>query len=694
MRFLSAVVLVLSALSGTTVAASASIEELVLGPADKGGAYIISPRGGRVAYAGAKGTRVRVIVDGVEGPEFDELFSATGQSFFVSPNLQAFTATTGGRTPALGLPPVIMSPDGSHWAFAGRQGDDYVVIHDGKEVGRGPRPKLGLDLGPLTLSPNGNHVHWVETNGPGVARHLYRLMLNGNPGPWSAHQDMVPVFSPDERRYFYTLVDPDDGQKRPLVIDGTVVGYPGHNPVFTADGKHVITQFLGGVGDQGLFVDGTLRIRTRGLRKVLPAPVGGGYAAIALKETSGGQGVYMLYIDGKEIPGTEDALEVWYSPDGKHHAVACENKKARAMYLVVDGKKQREYQGINTNVPPAWFADNARLIYLVTANGRSFVVVDGEEQPIGYLGAGKIITVGPHYAYHTYDGSNTKHSLIINGKEALVPGYYPRGVGFTAEGTRHAYPISKIGRSDITGFVVDGKIVEGFSPTHDFLFSPNGMHLAVSGGYGDRQTHGLYIDGKLTYPTAITLNNLTFTPDSDHLAWLTSDKFPDRPRPYITVYMDGEQLLKLDRQALLLTKGSWDMGKDGTLTVVEIDGNEAKRFRITPAADMTVAKWVESAGSRRAAAQAQQAATQKQAAEDTAAAKAQADADRAAAAAKAKADAESAAAKRKADYEAAVAAKQKARAEALEAKRQARLLQLENAKRKRQGLPPLTALPK
>jgi len=635
-----------------------------------------------------------VIVDGVAGPEFDELYSATGQPFFIAPTLQAFTATTGGPTITVSQPPVLMSPDGRHWAYAGRQGEDYVVIHDGKEVGRGPRPTLALDLGPLTLSPNGNHVHWVESNGPGVARYLYRLMLDGEHGPWSAHHNMVPVFSPDEERNAYIIVDQNDGQKKPLVVDGKLASYTGQQPVFTADGKHLLTQTLGGVGEQGLSVDGKLRIQTSGLRKVLPAPVGGSYAAIAFKQTGAGQGVYMLYIDGEEIPGTEDAIEVWFSPDGKHHAVACENKKARAMYLVVDGKKQREFQGVNTKIPPTWFADNGRLIYLVTANGRSFVVVDGEEQPINYLGADNIVTAGPNYAYHSYDGSNTKHSLIINGKEVLVPGYYPRGFVLSADGARHAYPISKIQRSDVAGFVVDGEIVEGFFPTYGFLFSPNGKHLAVSGGYSDRQTNGLYIDGTLAYPTAVRLDNLTFTPDSNHLAWLTTDKFPDRPRPYITVYMDGEQLLKLDKQELLLIKGSWDMSADGTLSVVEIDGNEAKRFRITPAANMTIAKWVETAGTRQVEAQAQQAATQKQATENAAAAMAQSEADHAAAAEKARVDAAAAEAKRKADYEAAVTAKQKARADALEAKRQARLLALENAKRARQGLPPLTELPK
>jgi hypothetical protein len=372
----------------------------------------------------------------------------------------------------------------------------------------------------------------------------------------------------------------------------------------------------------------------------------------------------------------------------------------------VDGEKQRDYQGVNTNIAPVWFANNARLIYLVTASGRQFVIVDGQEFEIAYLGGDGAITRGDHYAYHTYDGSNRKHSLIIDGKEVLLSGYYPRGYGLSPNGERHAYQASQIGRSDVAGIVVDGKMVEGFFP-HEFgnlqagantrglsgfLFSPDSRHLAMIGGNADPKSVGLYVNGGLAYPSRRGLSNLTFTPDSNHLAWLTSGIFPDRPQPYNLVYLDGEPVLKLGKIDLLRVGGTWDMGSDGVLTVVVEDGEYVKRFRITPDAGMNIAKWVSESATSLARAEAEQAAAQKQAAADAATAKAKADAERVAAAEKAKADAAAAAAKRKADYAAAVAAKKKAYAEAVEAKRQARLLQLENAKRARQGLPPLKSL--
>lgn len=689
--------------------AKAIVEEQVVGPANVGGWYTISPNGSRVAYAGNRGSRVGVTVDGIEGPTLDELYTPYGASFMSPANVAAITASSGGRTnQAAQGTPVIMSADGKHFAYAGRQGDEYVVIHDGREIARGPRKSLSLNYNPLTLSPSGKHVYWNETTDTQQGRWLQRLVIDGKRGPWSGHQDILPVFSPDDSRYAYIYVNAEDTSRRELIIDGKPAGYNGSQPVFSADSKHLITlEQSATTGVQGLQVDGKTTIKTRAVQKVVPAPVGSRYAAIVFREMKSAQGNYVLYIDGREVPGTENVREVWFSPDGKRYAAVVENKASRGMYMVVDGKKHREYQAVNTNITPVWFANASRLAYLVTGGGRSFVIVDDQEFEIAYLGSGNIVTAGDHYAWHTYDGSNRKHSLMIDGRESLLPGYYPRGYALSRNGKRHAYPVSQIGRSNVAGLVVDGKLVEGFVPhefgylaagssapgNRSFLFSPDSQHLAFIGGYADPNSVGLYINGKLAFPSKRGLMNLTFTPDSQHLAWITSEVFPDRPQPYQTIYLNGERVIKLAKSSLLQVAGTWYMAGNGTLSVVAEDGDQVKHFRVTPDNDLKISRWVNEAGANLAKAQAEQQASQQKAAEDAAAASAKAEAERNAAAAKARADAEAAAAKRKADYEAAVLAKQKAYAEAVEAKRQARLLQLENAKRARQGLPPLKSLP-
>ncbi|HEX2099199.1 MAG TPA: hypothetical protein VHF69_00965, partial [Candidatus Synoicihabitans sp.] len=120
--------------------AAPTVEEAVMGPATAGGIYVVSPSGGRIAYMGMKGARLVVVVDGVEGPLFDELYSSQGQSFYAPAQAGVHPSVSAGQQPGA-FAPVLFTADGAHYAYAGRQGNDYVVIHDGREVARVPRER-------------------------------------------------------------------------------------------------------------------------------------------------------------------------------------------------------------------------------------------------------------------------------------------------------------------------------------------------------------------------------------------------------------------------------------------------------------------------------------------------------------------------------------------------------------------------
>src|ERR1700710_2634672 len=144
-RCLPALASVLFALNAPAFAAAPKVEEFVVGPTNAGGIYTTSPSGGHIAYAGMKGTKVFVSVDGVEGPVFDEFFGPTSQGFYNPSKASVMRSSTGGPNPFATQLPVIFSNDGAHYAYAGRIGNEYVVIHDGKEIARGPRGSLALN---------------------------------------------------------------------------------------------------------------------------------------------------------------------------------------------------------------------------------------------------------------------------------------------------------------------------------------------------------------------------------------------------------------------------------------------------------------------------------------------------------------------------------------------------------------------
>jgi hypothetical protein len=661
---------------GIASAGEVKVEEQIAGPAKAGGVYAVSPRGAHVAYAGTKGSRLVVAIDGVEGPVFDELFEPHGGSFFAPQQLSVLPAGSGGLN-ASTVTPVIYSANGLHYAYAGRQGNEYVVIYDGKEVGRGPRPMLSLNYGNLTMSPGGKFVYWDEMQLQ-ASRGSWRLMMNGKPGPWSGHQTMTPVFSPDDSRYAYTAVSMQDSNKQTLIVDGKDAGYVAFQPMFTADSKLLLTISTAGPKPT-LLVNGKPIVDGIQMSKIVTAPVGSRYAALVRTKVVAGQGVDVLFIDGKEVPGTDGAVDVSFSLDGKRYAVTCVNAAAHSAFMMIDGKKGNEYQSV-TDKMVYWTPDSSKVIYLATSGGRNFLIVDGQEFAINSLqglmrAPIQMAEQGNRYAFATRDGTNRNFMLVVDGKSVLPPSVYPVDdtLTFSADGSRYAYQVGPVGRNEITGLIIDGKLVEGLTPvgfgkwvamelpTPAYLFSRDGKHIAQVARGADSKNTGLYVDGKLVYPNQRGIGLPAFTPDSQHLFWTASQVFPDRPQPYLVVYVDGKPTVRFSESHFLGTKGSVEMGDDGVLTLLAVADDVVKRYRITPASDTNVAKMVTDAD-----------ATAAKAVADAETAKKQADADAEAAKIKAQADAEAAAAKKKADYEEAVAAKAKAREEAIAAKNKAR----------------------
>src|SRR5262245_27840362 len=271
--------LAIELLTATAAGAAAQVQETIVGPTSTGGAYALAPRGGNVAYAGKKDGRFVVTLNGVEGPAFDELYLTNLGSFFFPERAGVWPAKPGGMAGG-GDVPVIASADGAHFAYAGRQGADYVVILDGKEIARGPKEKLARGGGPLSISPLGKHVYWAEsefTNG----RTIVRRVIDGKPGPWCQPDGptWTPVFSADESRvacYLGSLVDTGKPQ---LTVDGKDAGYVGGNFAFTADGSALLATGLmsssGSVLEDGKPVATGIQVS-----KLVTGPTGRRWAAI------------------------------------------------------------------------------------------------------------------------------------------------------------------------------------------------------------------------------------------------------------------------------------------------------------------------------------------------------------------------------------------------------------------------------
>src|SRR3954447_1872625 len=91
------------------------VEEKIVGrAAGRTEAYVVSEKGVHYAVLTPKGTRNAMVVDGVEGPEFDVFLDRRGHPGTVANN------------------GVVFSPDGARHAYFAAVATQYIFVVDGK----------------------------------------------------------------------------------------------------------------------------------------------------------------------------------------------------------------------------------------------------------------------------------------------------------------------------------------------------------------------------------------------------------------------------------------------------------------------------------------------------------------------------------------------------------------------------------
>ncbi|MGH9756979.1 MAG: hypothetical protein ACRD4M_04530, partial [Candidatus Acidiferrales bacterium] len=91
-------------------ALAATIQETLLGPSKQAAMFVVSADGGHYATTAMRGSREVVIIDGVDGPEFDHAaHTRAGEAI-----------------------DFVFNSDGKHSAYVAQSGDDLVEVRDGK----------------------------------------------------------------------------------------------------------------------------------------------------------------------------------------------------------------------------------------------------------------------------------------------------------------------------------------------------------------------------------------------------------------------------------------------------------------------------------------------------------------------------------------------------------------------------------
>jgi hypothetical protein len=306
---------------------NAKVTETLLGPRKQDGLFVVSPDGGHYAVSAMHGSRELVIVDGVDGPEFDHAAHGWGGA-----TLQ-----------------VTFSADGKHSCYVGQRGDDLIEVRDGKDafvITNVHAPTNGSvtsidSLHQCLMSRSGDHaavisVASVDADGAGYGN---RVFLDGVKGPAFDTIDVKQIAFVGEK-LVYAAYTKD--QKWHMVVNNVVgPAYAAVQSLTVNEENNHYAYIVTTVGGQMVVADGVpgpIRPRFANGVTYLTVASNGRVGYLGFKAESPGHisGSQVLYVDEKEISSDIRPFAVvdqtgkgqilvgyfLFSPDGKRVAYA------------------------------------------------------------------------------------------------------------------------------------------------------------------------------------------------------------------------------------------------------------------------------------------------------------------------------------------------------------------------------------
>lgn len=591
----------LAVIIGPALRADVNVEQQEVAPTSAEVKYAISSHGFHVAAAAMKGSRKVILVDGVAGPLLDELVWVKGQKFEYFNQLVQHRGSDADMD--VFNAPVVFSEDSSRFAYVGRQGNEFVVVLDGKEFARGPFTAWAIQS--LGFMPGGKRLCYILTTRPSKdADQITRLVVEGSPeNPPVPNMRAENVsFSPDGEHYAFLAPAEQamhlvvDGKLDPpqYNVPGLVLSHVNWHPLFTGDSRRLVTIRVPPKEDSALeyanptiFLDGRPVLKTptseevsgpngkmrtfhAALLEISTAPRTGHFAAIFKMH----DGPDRLFFNDQSVTDAFKISSVVWSPDGKRYVAKCQTDH-QSQFMVIDGKKEPDYRNVSfysnrqsggDSQTHGFTADSSKSVYLGTTD-KAFLVVNGEESD-GFKAIDDLTLSeeGDHIAFVATDDSGKK--IIVVDSKASEPRSDARDLVITADATHRGF-VS--GKRDFPTPVID-EVEQPFLLADDlihytwssgeadkhFLLSPDGNHLAFCGvpppapssksDDGLKHKRGFCLDGKLLRCQDCGLGSFGrcemrpfFTPDSKHIIWLAWDAKSGGVAACF-VYVDGKQV--------------------------------------------------------------------------------------------------------------------------------------------------------
>lgn len=469
-----------------------------LSEAGPGSPFTFSRDGRRVAYvahlsnAAARGPR-RVVVDGVEGPSFDYVWSG-GLDFSEDGKHFAYTAERGGKRFAV-VDGVESAPYErvSQPAFRNYKDRGFVVAFDAVRDGKQLLVVNGQEF--AADDPKGRELFFGEdaTRPREVVRGgKHFIMWEGKEvGPFD---DEIGTFLHSEPRAggLFVVFEGQRGGKQIAVLDG-VEGKPYDyvGPIHVSPGgAHSL--YPARLGEESFIVfdgkEGPKYSNVEISYSLSPfSPDGRRYAYGASREVGADSQKFLVVADGKEGKLYDYVANVTFTPDGTHLLYVAYDRARGKSFLVRDGEEVAAYDNL-PDTSGIRFAPGGKRMYFrlrKEEGGKDGVVVDGRAYYYDDIKDVEFTPGGRHSIFKAQRGRGWV--MVVDGAESEL--YEPDGergevgwsrdgrLAFSKEGGRVAY----VGRKGGKEFVVlDGAAGASYDTVANLDFTPDGRHIVYT----------------------------------------------------------------------------------------------------------------------------------------------------------------------------------------------------------------------
>jgi WD40 repeat protein len=515
-------------------ALNAKVQETLMG-AYGGALMYMSADGEHVGMAAPKGSRRVVLIDGVEGPVFDEI-----PQFIFAAQV-----------------PIYFSATGGHHAYVGRRGGDFIAVVDGKEAGTLFTSQTQQSV---SYSSNQGWKFWFNDDGSRLAYAGlapagggFVMDVDGVKGPIYRAIDFRQTMM-NRKRFIYVAQTAD--QKWQAVVDGK----PGPSYAaitsltVTPDGAHyayIASQQNATGPTTAVVIDGVAGTFYFGVGDLELAP-DGRVAYVATTNRGDGDrrgGEAILVVDGAitmRVSGaTPIALQfantirpsfrspnhrIAWSPDGKGFAIIKPNSPNPGVAVMVNGKPSG--QTYLTADELLWSADGSRFAYLGSSQTGTFAIVDGQELPFSNISELQFSPDGKRYAFRAGQGGS---SVVVDGKEvskAILPingslrfSSNSKHVAYgaqTSTGNAQAF-LDGVAKPTFLGNFVSQTLVQPALNFPEVFFSPDGNRIAYAGRTQSATApSAVFVDDVSYELRGQSFTFPSFSPDSKRFAVFTS----------------------------------------------------------------------------------------------------------------------------------------------------------------------------